>query len=113
MRGDAVFGDIIHLPRAELQLDALLARPHHGGVDRAIIILLRRRDVILEATGHDRPGRVHDAERLIALVYGLEHHAEAVDVGELFETHRLAFHLAPDRVGALATAMHLGAQPAV
>ena len=29
-------------------------------------------------------------------------HAEPENIGELFEPHRLAFHLAPDRIGALA-----------
>src|SRR5215210_1002830 len=99
MRGDAVFSDIVHLARAELQLNALFTRPYHGGVDRAVVILLGRRDVILEAARNDRPGRVHDTERLVALVDRFERHAEAVDVGKLFETDRLAFHLAPDRIG--------------
>ena len=41
-------------------------RADHGGVDRAVVVLLRRRDVILEAARHHRPGRMHDAERLVA-----------------------------------------------
>ena len=52
VRGDAVFGDLMHFLGADLQLDALLARADHGGVDRAIIVRLRRRDVVLEATRH-------------------------------------------------------------
>ena len=77
VRGDAVFGDLVHLAGADLQLDALLAGPDHGGVDRAVIVLLRRRDVILEPARHDRPGRVHDAERLVALRDGPDDDAEA------------------------------------
>ena len=67
VRGDAVFGDLVHLPGADLQLDALLARTDHGGVDRAVVVLLGGRDVVLEAARHHRPGGVHDAERLVAL----------------------------------------------
>ena len=86
---------------ADLQLDALLARPDHGGVDRAVVVLLGRRDVVLEAARHHRPGRVHDAERLVALGQRLHDHAEAEDVGQLLEADRLALHLAPDRIGRL------------
>ncbi len=35
-------------------------------MDRTIVVLLRRRDVVLEAAGHHRPGGVHDAERAVA-----------------------------------------------
>ena len=54
-----------------------------------------------------RPGtigqvRVHDAERLVAVGQRLHEHAEAENIGELFEADRLALHLAPDRIGALA-----------
>ena len=67
MRGDAVFGDLVHLLGADLQLDALLPGPDHGRVDRAVVVLLGRRDVVLEAARHHRPGGVHDAERLVAI----------------------------------------------
>ena len=38
-------------------------------------------------------------------------HAEAEDVGQLLEADRLALHLAPDRIGALAPAVDLAAMP--
>ena len=106
MRGDAVFGDVVHFPRADLQFDALLAGTDHGRVDRAIVVLLRRRDVILEAPRHDRPGRVHDAERLIAIPDGLDDDAEGEQIGQLLEADRLALHLAPDRVRPLLPPLH-------
>ena len=106
MRGDAVFGDVVHLVRADLQFDALLAGADHGGVDRAIVVLLGRRDVILEAARHDRPGRVHDAERLIAIPDRLDDDAEGEEIGQLLEADRLALHLAPDRVRPLLPALH-------
>ncbi len=106
MGGDAVFGDLVHLLGADLQLDALVARADHGGVDRAVVVLLGRRDVVLEASRHHRPGGVDDAERLVAFRHALHDHPKAEDVGQLLEADRLALHLAPDRIGALAPAPH-------
>ena len=113
VRGDAVFGDLVHLLGADLQLDALLAGTDHRRVDGAIVVLLGRRDVVLEAAGHHRPGGVNDAERLVAFGHRLDDHAERKDVGQLLEADRLAFHLAPDRIGALVAALHLGDDAAV
>src|SRR5438128_2698343 len=113
MRGDAIFGNLVHLAGPDLQLDALLAWPDHGGVDRAVVILLGGRDVVLEAAGHDRPGGVDDAQRVVALGQALHDNAEPDDVGELLEADRLALHLAPDRVGALAPAADLGGDTAI
>src|SRR5229473_2339622 len=36
----AVFGDVVHFLGADLQLDALVAGPDHGGMDRAVVVLL-------------------------------------------------------------------------
>ena len=90
VRGDAVFGDRVHLPGADLQLDALVGRADDGGVDRAVVVLLRRRDVVLEAAGHHRPGRVDGAERAIAVLDRVDDDAEPENVGELLEGKRLA-----------------------
>ncbi|MEJ0058945.1 MAG: hypothetical protein WDM79_04890 [Terricaulis sp.] len=38
VRGDADFGELIHLFGADLNLDAHIARSDHGGVDRAIAV---------------------------------------------------------------------------
>src|SRR5271170_8074599 len=104
MRRDAVFGDLLHLAGADLQLDALLAGADHRRMDGAVIVLLRRRDVILESPRNDRPGGVHDTERLIALGGIADDHTETKDIRELLEADGLALHLAPDRIGALAPA---------
>ncbi len=105
MRGDAEFRDLVHLLGADLQLDALLAGADHGGMDRAIVVLLRRRDVVLETPGHHRPGGVDDAERAVAGLDICHHDAEAVDVGQLLEADRFALHLGPDRKRLLAAAV--------
>ncbi len=107
VRGDAVFGDFVHIVGADLQLDALAAGADDGGVDRAIVVLLRRRDVVLEAAGHVRPGGVGDADGGVAVGDGVDEDAEAVDVGELLEGDRIALHLAPDRIGLLLPPLDL------
>src|SRR4029077_6910654 len=66
-----------------------------------------------EASRHDRPGNMDDAERLVAFGDIAHHDAEAENVGKLLEAARLALHLAPDRIGALAPADDLGADAAV
>ena len=110
--GDAVLGDLVHLGGADLKLDALALRPDHRGVDRAVIVLLRRRDVVLVAARHHRPAGMDDAERRVALGQGADDHAEADDVGELLEGDRLALHLRPDRERLLQPPFHVSGDAA-
>ncbi len=111
VRGDAVFGNPLHLLGADLQFDALVAGTDHRGVDGAIIVLLRRGDVILEAAGHHRPHGVDDAERAVALLHRLHDHPETENIGQLFESDGLALHLGPDRKRPLAPADDAGGNP--
>src|SRR4051812_42948716 len=108
MRGDTEFRDLVHLPGADLQFDALIAGTDYGGVDRMIIVLLRRRDVILEAAGHHRPGGMHDAERAVTGFEVIQHDAESEDIRQLLEADRLALHFGPDRKRLLAPAIDMG-----
>ena len=48
VRGDAVFGMLVHLARADLHLERLALRADHRRVQRAIVVGLRLRDVIVE-----------------------------------------------------------------
>ena len=106
--GNTALGDFMHQPGADLHFDAHVVRADDGGVDRAVVVLLRRRDVVLEAARHGAVGAVDDAERPVALVHRADDDAEAEDVGELAERQMLALHLAPDRVGPLLAAIDLG-----
>ena len=85
-----------------------MARADHRGVDRLVVVLLGRRDVVLEAAGHRAPSRMHDAERPVAGVEAVHDDAEAVDVGELLQRDLPVLHLAPDGEGLLLAAVHLG-----
>jgi hypothetical protein len=51
MRRDAELGDLVHVAGADLDFDALPLRPDHAGVQRAVIVRLRGRDVVLERPG--------------------------------------------------------------
>ena len=57
VRGDAEFGDLVHVAGADLHLDALPLGPDHAGVQRAVIVRLRGRDVVLEAARERRDRR--------------------------------------------------------
>jgi hypothetical protein len=111
--GDAVFGDLVHAVGADLQLDALLAGSDHGRVQRAIVILLRGRNVILETPGNDRPSGVDDPQRAVALLGRADQDAETEDVRQLLEADRLALHLAPNRIGPFLPASDLGLDAAI
>ena len=90
---------------AELHLDALVLRPHHRGVDRAIAVRLRQRDEVLEPLGDHLPGAVQDAERAVAVLLGADDGAEPEHVGELLEVDLLVLELAPDRERPLGAAL--------
>ena len=104
---DAPLGDLVHQPGADLHLDPHVMGADHGGMQRAVIVLLRRRDIVLEAAGNGAPGAVHDAKRPVALVGGSHQHPEAENVGELAKRQMLALHLAPDRERPFLAAMDL------
>ncbi len=107
MGGDAVPGDVMHFDGAHLQFHALASGPDHGRVDGAIVVLLGRRNVILEPARDHRPFRVHHADHAIAVLDLANHDAEAENVRQLLEGDGFALHLAPDRIGLLLPTAHL------
>ncbi len=113
VRRHAELGHVVHLAGADLHLDALPLGSDHAGVERAVVVGLGRRDVVLEAAGDDRILGVDDAEALVALLGRLDDDAERHDVRQLLEADVLALHLEPDRVGGLLAARHPGGEPAL
>ena len=57
MRRDAEFGDLVHVAGADLHLDALPLGADDPGMQRAVIVRLRGRDVVLEAARERRDRR--------------------------------------------------------
>src|SRR5712691_10634114 len=113
VRGDAELGHLVHVAGADLHLDALPLGTDHAGMDRAVIVRLRRRDVVLEAAGNDVIGGMDDAQRVVAIADPVDQHAEGHHVGELLERDILALHLAPDRIGRFFAAGDVGSEAAL
>src|SRR3546814_11263536 len=89
--------DVVHLLGTDLDFDALVLGADHRGVQAAITVLLRRRDVILETARHRRPRLMHHTERVIAGGQALDDNAEGHDVGELLERDIMSLHLQTGR----------------
>ena len=107
VRGNAPLGIGVHLVGADLNLDRLVAGSDDRGVDRAIQIVLRGGDVVVELAGNELPERVHDTERRIAFGNRIDEHPRRADIHDLVEGELLRLHLAPDAVDVLRPAVDL------
>src|SRR5690606_18126778 len=103
MSRDAIFGDLVHLTRPDLQFDALARGTYDGGVDGTIIVLLRGRNIILETARNHRPGGVDGAKRAVAVLDAVHNHAKAENIRQLLEGQRLRLHLAKNGPWLLLT----------
>ncbi len=70
MRGNAFLGDLVHLEGADLDFDLLIARlaQRHAGMQTLVTIGLGRRDIVFEAPGDHREGRMHGTQCHVAIV---------------------------------------------
>ena len=104
---DTELGLLVHLARADLDLDGACLGAHHGGVEALVAVGLGRGDVVLETAGQRVPQRVHRTERRVAVAHRVGDDAqgdEVVDVGELLA---LALHLEVDAPQVLGAARDL------
>ena len=103
--GDAVFGRLVHLPRADLHLegDALMA--DDGRVERLIHIRLRRGDIVLEAPRHQIEQVMDVAENVIAVRDRIDDHAKGIHIIKLVDRLVLRLHLAIDGIDVLDAAV--------
>jgi hypothetical protein len=108
VRRNAELGMLVHLVRPYLHLERQLARTDHRGMQRAVVVLLRVRDVVVELTGDIRPAAVHEPERGVALGEIADDHAHGEHVHDLLEGDALALHLAPDAVDVFRASADLG-----
>ena len=107
MRGDAIFGLLVHLVRANLNLERTGRGTDDRGVQALVVVGLGHVDVILEAPGHGRPQGVRGAERGIAIDDALGDHAQSDQVVDLGELLAFALHLLIDRPVVLGAARDL------
>ncbi len=104
VRGDTELGALVHLVRADLDLDGTALRPDHRRVQRLVQVELRRRDVVLEATRDRVPAGVDRAEHGVAVADVVDEHPDADEVVDLGELATANHHLLVDRVVLLRSA---------
>ena len=76
-------------------------------MQRLIAVALGHRDVVLEPARQGLPQRVHHTERAVAILDGVDKHADGDDVVDLAEFLLAAQHLLVDAVGVLGAARDL------
>ena len=111
MRRDAALGMSVHVVGADLDFDRLVAGTEHRGMNRAVHVVLRGRDVVVELAGNERPERMHDAERRVAVRHRAHQDARRADIHDLLESQALHLHFAPDAEDVLRTAVDLSLDP--
>ena len=104
MRGDTELGAVVHLVRADLDLDRAPLRTDHRRVQRLVQVELRGRDVVLEAAGDRVPAGVDRAEHGVAVADVVDQHPDADQVVDLGELATARHHLLVDRVVLLRPA---------
>ncbi len=104
MSGNTEFCNFIHDARADLQLDTLARWTDNRRVDRTVVVLLGRRNIVFEPARNHRPRRVDQTKRAVAVLCGFNHNAEAENIGKLFERQALGFHFTENRPRLLLTA---------
>ena len=101
----------MHLERADLHFERLVFRPDHRGVQRAVVVGLGLRDVVVELARKRRPHVMDDAERRVAILDVVDENAHRANVVERVDAGLLAAHLVPDAVDVLGPTRDLGADP--
>jgi hypothetical protein len=83
VRGDARFGDAVHVLGADLHFEGHAVRSDEIGMQRLVAVRLRNRNVVLELAGNGLVERVQGAEREVARRHILRDHAATEDVVNL------------------------------
>ncbi len=109
MGRDAELCGLVHLTCPHLNLQRPPFGADNGGVEAAVPVELRHRDVVLEAARQRLPERVDEAEGAVAIPrplfsVALDDHAHGGEVVDLVELAALAGHLVVDRVEVLRAA---------
>jgi hypothetical protein len=99
---------LVHFVGAYLHFERAAVRPRHRGMQRAVEVAFRTRDVIVELLRDRLPQIVDDAEHGIAVLDLVHQHAHAAHVVDLGEVERLLAHLVVDAVDVLGPAGDLG-----
>ena len=106
MGGDAVFGHLVHLGRADLHFNRPVPA-NYGRVQRLVAIGFGQADVILEATRNRPEGVMHHGQSAITTFDIGREDPQGGHVVDLVERLLLALHLAPDAIKVFGPAAHL------
>ena len=111
VRRNPVFGDPMHIVRADLHLEESASARDHGRVQRLIHVALWHRDVIVELSWNRGPEAVNNSKRRIALRDRGYHNPEGKQVVQLVEAPPRPLHLLVNGVDVLGTPCNLGGDP--
>ena len=106
VRRDAVFRDLVHLERADLDFERVALR-HDRRVQRLVAVRLRHGDVVFETARNRLPHGVDDAEHAIAVLDGIDEDAHSREVVDFADVLVVALHLLIDRIKVLGAAGNL------
>ena len=104
VRGDAVFGRVVHFPGADLNLKGDAVFADYGRVQGLVHIRLRRRNIVLKPVRQRLIHIVDDAQHVIAVVDRIDNHAHGVDIVNLVHALALDEHFPVNAVNALDAA---------
>ena len=101
VRGDSLFGDLVHVLGAHLDLKLVAAGSDQRGVQRLVLVGPRHGDEVLDAAGNGRPLAVQEAEDGPAIGLSLADDAHGQQVVHLVDGDLLRDELLVNGVQAL------------
>ncbi len=108
MRGDALFGDAVHVLGADLDFELVAAFGDERGVQRLVEVGPRHGDEVFEAAGHGTPDAVQQAEDGVAVGLGFGDDANGEEVVDLLDGDVVRDELLLDGEEALDAGLDAG-----
>ncbi len=108
MRCDTKLCVLVHVVRSNLHFDGLALRSDHGGMQRAIVVFLGIRDVVVELARNIRPQVVNGSERRVALFDVLNEDSHRADVVQRVQAAVFTLHFSPDAIDVLRSTGNVG-----
>src|SRR5665213_447007 len=101
VRGDALFGDAMHLVGADLDFEVAALGAHDGGVQRLVEIGPRDGDKILDPSRNGVPLVMDDTQSGVTVLHRIGNDADSQKIVNLIQDDFLALELLEYGVGAL------------
>ena len=108
MRGDALFGQLVHLFRSNLHLEREPSRPDHTGMQRLVEVGAGNGDEVLDATRNRMPLVVDHTQGRIAVLHRIRNDANRQQVVHLIEPDLLPPQLQENRISSLDASLNAG-----